>query len=100
MLGSLSEADDAVQDALLRLSRADTSEVENLRGWLTTIVARVALNMLRSRRVRVTRRGAALAPRAIAIVEDVDGRFFADVPERETLRFLRGLAELPYSVAD
>ena len=52
MLGSLSEADDAVQDAWLRLSRADTSEVENLRAWLTTIVARVALNMLRSRTTR------------------------------------------------
>jgi RNA polymerase sigma-70 factor (ECF subfamily) len=52
MLGSLSEADDAVQDAWLRLSRADTSEVENFRGWLTTIVARVALNMLRSRKTR------------------------------------------------
>jgi RNA polymerase sigma-70 factor (ECF subfamily) len=50
MLGSLSEADDAVQDAWLRLSRTNTSEVENLRGWLTTIVARVALNMLRTRR--------------------------------------------------
>ena len=52
MLGSLSEADDAVQDAWLRVTRADTSEVENLRGWLTTIVARVALNMLRSRNTR------------------------------------------------
>src|SRR5581483_8872356 len=52
MLGSLSEAEDAVQDAWLRLSRADTSEVENLRAWLTTIVARVALNMLRTRRTR------------------------------------------------
>ena len=52
MLGSLSEADDAVQDAWLRLSRADTSDVENLRAWLTTVVARVALNMLRSRRTR------------------------------------------------
>jgi len=52
MLGSLSEADDAVQDAWLRLSRADTSEVENLRGWLTTVVARVALNVLRGRRAR------------------------------------------------
>jgi RNA polymerase sigma factor (sigma-70 family) len=52
MLGSLSEADDAVQDAWLRLSRADTSEVENLRGWLTTIVGRVALNMLRARKTR------------------------------------------------
>jgi RNA polymerase sigma factor (sigma-70 family) len=52
MLGSLNEADDAVQDAWVRLSRADTSEVENLGGWLTTIVARVALNMLRARKTR------------------------------------------------
>jgi RNA polymerase sigma factor (sigma-70 family) len=52
MLGSLTEADDAVQDAWLRLSRAGTSEVENLGGWLTTIVARVCLNMLRSRNTR------------------------------------------------
>jgi RNA polymerase sigma-70 factor, ECF subfamily len=52
MLGSLSEADDAVQDAWLRVSRADTSEVENLGAWLTTVVARVALNMLRSRNTR------------------------------------------------
>jgi RNA polymerase sigma factor (sigma-70 family) len=52
MLGSLSEADDAVQDAWLRLSRTDASKVENLGGWLTTVVARVALNMLRSRRTR------------------------------------------------
>jgi RNA polymerase sigma factor (sigma-70 family) len=52
MLGSLSEADDAVQEAWLRLSRSDTGEVENLGGWLTTVVARVCLNMLRSRRTR------------------------------------------------
>jgi len=52
MLGSLSEADDAVQDAWLRVSRAGTRDVENLRGWLTTIVARVALNMLRARTSR------------------------------------------------
>src|ERR671935_1154451 len=52
MLGSLSEADDAVQEAWLRLSRADAGEVENLSGWLTTAVARVCLNMLRSRRQR------------------------------------------------
>src|SRR5579864_3661503 len=52
MLGSLTEADDAVQDAWLRLSRSGADEVENLRGWLTTIVARVCLNMLRARRVR------------------------------------------------
>ena len=52
MLGSVSEADDAVQDAWLRLSRSDADEVENLGGWLTTVVARVCLNMLRSRKTR------------------------------------------------
>jgi len=52
MLGSLSEADDAVQEAWLKLSRADTSGVENLGGWLTTVVARVCLDMLRSRKSR------------------------------------------------
>ncbi|MEU5791556.1 RNA polymerase sigma factor SigJ [Micromonospora purpureochromogenes] len=49
MLGSVSEADDAVQDAWLRVSRADTGAVENIGGWLTTVVARVCLNVLRSR---------------------------------------------------
>ncbi len=52
MLGSLTEADDAVQEAWIRLSRTDTSDVENLRAWLTTVVARVCLNMLRTRRTR------------------------------------------------
>lgn len=52
LLGSMTDADDAVQDTWLRLSRADATEVENLGGWLTTVVARVALNMLRSRRYR------------------------------------------------
>src|SRR4051812_41142922 len=52
MLGSLSEADDAVQEAWLRLSRSDADEVENLGGWLTTVVARISLNMLRSRKAR------------------------------------------------
>src|SRR5216117_2750271 len=52
MLGSLSEAEDAVQEAWLRLSRSDTSSVENLGGWLTTVVARVCLDMLRSRKSR------------------------------------------------
>src|SRR3954464_199333 len=52
LLGSASEADDAVQEAWLRLSRSDTSQVENLTGWLTTVVARVSLDMLRSRRSR------------------------------------------------
>jgi RNA polymerase sigma factor (sigma-70 family) len=52
MLGSLSEADDAVQEAWLRLSRQDASEIDNLGAWLTTVVGRVSLNMLRSRRQR------------------------------------------------
>ncbi len=58
MLGSVSEADDAVQEAWIRLSRTDTSDVDNLRAWLTTVVGRVCLNMLRSRR---TRREASIA---------------------------------------
>jgi len=52
MLGSLSEAEDAVQESWLRLNRSETSEVENIRGWLTTVVARVCLDMLRARRAR------------------------------------------------
>jgi RNA polymerase sigma factor (sigma-70 family) len=52
MLGSASEADDAVQEAWLRLSRADAGEIENLGGWLTTVVARVCLNLLQSRKSR------------------------------------------------
>jgi RNA polymerase sigma factor (sigma-70 family) len=52
MLGSLTEADDAVQDTWLRLSRAGAGEIENLGGWLTTVLARVCLNMLRSRTTR------------------------------------------------
>jgi RNA polymerase sigma factor (sigma-70 family) len=52
MLGSVSEADDAVQESWFRVSRAGDADVENLRGWLTTIVARVCLDMLRSRKSR------------------------------------------------
>jgi RNA polymerase sigma-70 factor (ECF subfamily) len=52
MLGSTAEADDAVQEAWLRLARSDASDIENLRGWLTTVVARVCLNNLRSRKTR------------------------------------------------
>src|SRR5215475_9072480 len=52
MLGSLSEADDAVQEAWLRFSRSDADAIENLDGWLTTVVARVSLNMLRARKTR------------------------------------------------
>src|SRR2546430_2401603 len=52
MLGSLSEADDAVQEAWLRLNRSHTDGIENLAGWLTTVVARVCLDMLRTRKSR------------------------------------------------
>ncbi|TML96394.1 MAG: RNA polymerase subunit sigma-70, partial [Actinobacteria bacterium] len=52
MLGSMSEADDAVQDAWLRLARADTTAVDNLGGWLTTVVARLCLDRLRARTAR------------------------------------------------
>ena len=52
ILGSLSEADDAVQEAWLRLQRTDAAQIESLEGWLTTVVARICLNMLRSRRTR------------------------------------------------
>ena len=52
MLGSLTEADDAVQEAWIRLSRTDTSDVDNMQAWLTTVVGRVCLNMLRSRKTR------------------------------------------------
>lgn len=53
MPGSPSEAEDAVQDAWLRVSRADVTEVDNLAGWLTTVVARVCLNALEARRSRL-----------------------------------------------
>jgi RNA polymerase sigma-70 factor (ECF subfamily) len=79
MLGSLSEADDAVQEAWLRLSRSNASEIENLGGWLTTVVARVALNMLRS---RTTRREEPLGVRIPdPIIDPADGTD----PEHEAL---------------
>jgi RNA polymerase sigma factor (sigma-70 family) len=79
MLGSLSEADDAVQETWLRLSRSEPDEIENLSAWLTTVVARVSLNVLRSRSVR---REEPLTPRVPdPIVDRADG---VD-PEHEAL---------------
>ena len=79
MLGSVSEADDAVQESWLRLSRSGANEVRNLDGWLTTVVARVCLDMLRSRR---SRREEPLGPHVPEpIVSDADG---VD-PEQEAL---------------
>ena len=71
MLGSTSEADDAVQEAWLRLSRSETSDIENLGGWLTTIVARVCLDMLRSRSSR--RENSLGAPMSAPIVSRENG---------------------------
>ena len=79
MLGSLSEADDAVQESWLRLSRADTSGVQNLGGWLTTVVARVCLDLMRSRQSRREEPLAAHLPDPI--VGGEDGRD----PEHEAL---------------
>src|SRR5215217_2777971 len=79
MLGSPSEADDAVQEAWLRLSRSHTSGVENLKGWLTTVVARVCLDILRSRRSR--REG----PLGVHVPEPIVSRADGLDPEREAL---------------
>src|SRR5262245_29903106 len=79
MLGSLTEADDAVQEAWIRLSRTDTSQVDNLRAWLTTVVARVCLTMLRARK---TRREASLSTHLPdPIVSPIEG----SDPEQEAL---------------
>ena len=75
MLGSLPEAEDAVQQSWLKLSRADTSGVENLGGWLTTVVARVCLDMLRSRESR----------REEPLPESIVNRSGGGDPEREAL---------------
>jgi RNA polymerase sigma factor (sigma-70 family) len=79
MLGSSGEADDAVQEAWLRLSRSDTSGVDNLGGWLTTVVARVCLNMLQARRSRRE------DPVGGDLPEPVAGRGDGDDPEQRAL---------------
>lgn len=77
MLGSVNEADDAVQEAWLRLSRSDVTEVRNLGGWLTTVVGRVCLDMLRARRARREE------PFDTHGVEHVAGREVGSDPEHE-----------------
>jgi RNA polymerase sigma factor (sigma-70 family) len=79
MLGSISEADDAVQAAWLRLSRSDTSGIENLGGWLTTVVGRVCLDMLRSRRSRHE------GPLGVHVPEPIVSRADSIDPEHEAL---------------
>src|SRR5215467_9048329 len=70
MLGSISEADDAVQESWLHLSRSDTGGIENLGGWLTTVVARVCLDMLRSREMRREESLEASVPEPIMSLDD------------------------------
>jgi RNA polymerase sigma factor (sigma-70 family) len=79
MLGSLSEADDAVQEAWLRLSRSNADDVENLGAWLTTVVGRVSLNMLRSRRTKREE------PLAVHLPEPIIDRADGTDPEHEAL---------------
>src|SRR5438034_8530477 len=79
MLGSASDADDAVQEAWLRLDRSDVSAVENLRGWLTTMVARVCLDLLRARRSRQEKYVGSWLPEPVVAVEN------GDDPEHEAL---------------
>src|ERR671921_2885056 len=79
MLGSLSEADDAVQETWLRLARTDARKLENLGGWLTTVVARVSLNMLRARRSRGEE------PLEVRMPEPIVDRADGTDPEHEAL---------------
>jgi RNA polymerase sigma factor (sigma-70 family) len=87
MLGSTGEADDAVQEAWLRLSRSGAGGVENLGGWLTTVVARVCLNMLRSRRSRREEplEGPLGEPLDARVPDPIVGRADGSDPEQEAL---------------
>ena len=80
MLGSISDADDAVQESWLRLSRSDSEAIANLPGWLTAVVARVSLDMLRARRARQEDYVGSWLPEPVVRVEDVEGD-----PEYEAL---------------
>jgi RNA polymerase sigma-70 factor (ECF subfamily) len=78
MLGSVSEADDALQEAWLRIRGRDPGSVENMQAWLTTVVGRVCLNMLRSRRARREELSVHVPDPVVSLDEDVD-------PEHEAL---------------
>jgi RNA polymerase sigma factor (sigma-70 family) len=96
MLGSVSEADDAVQEAWLRLSRTVASDIDNLGGWLTTVVARVCLDMLRSRASRREEPLAPGLPEPIASDEDgLDPEHAAVVVDSVGLAMLVVLDTLP-----
>src|SRR5450755_5194530 len=80
ILGSVSEADDAVQDAWIRLQRTDAEQLDSLERWLTTVVARICLNMLRSRRTRSEQPLDGFLPEPI-----IDNPAVGTDPEREAL---------------
>jgi len=88
MLGSMSEADDAVQDAWLRLSRADTTDVTNLRGWLTTVVSRICLDHLRSRKSRREESLEVHVPDPVITRLDVDPEAATEQADAVTLALL------------
>jgi RNA polymerase sigma factor (sigma-70 family) len=109
MLGSLTEADDAVQEAWLRMDRADTGDVRNVRGWLTTVVARICLDMLRARNTRseepldqASTNAEAVDPEAEAELADSIGVallvILQNLSPAERLAFvLHDMFDLPYS---
>jgi RNA polymerase sigma-70 factor (ECF subfamily) len=113
MLGSVSDADDAVQEAWIRLSRAPRDDVQNLSGWLTTVVARVCLDMLRSRKARkehsldeelpgkVARLEAGIDPEAEAVIADSVGLALLVVlevltPAERVAYVLHDMFDLPF----
>src|SRR5438093_2829559 len=79
MLGSMGDADDALQEAWLRLSRSDAGSVDNLSGWLTTVVGRICLDILRARRSRREEYGGTWLPEPVVTLED------ATDPEHEAV---------------
>jgi RNA polymerase sigma-70 factor (ECF subfamily) len=88
MLGSMAEADDAVQEAWLRLARSDTSDVANLRGWLTTVVSRVCLDLLRSRKSRREESLDAHVPDPVVTRLEADPEAAAEQADEVTLALL------------
>jgi RNA polymerase sigma-70 factor (ECF subfamily) len=88
MLGSMAEADDAVQEAWLRLARADTSDVTNMRGWLTTVVSRLCLDHLRSRKARREESLEIHVPDPVVHRLDVDPEAAAEQADAVTLALL------------
>jgi RNA polymerase sigma-70 factor (ECF subfamily) len=95
MLGSLAEADDAVQEAWLRLARTDVSEVANLRGWLTTVVSRICLDLLRARKSRREESLEVHVPDPVVSRLDADPEAAAEQADAVSLALLVVLEALP-----